>query len=182
MAGNNLGMIPITPTEFELQVKTWLEGASKELKEFRVTHCEELPGPGGEYEIDAVARFEVFGGAEITVLAECKHHRYPIERDVVMLLDAKLRETGAHKGIVFSTSRFQSGALQYAKAHGIATVQVRPGEELRYKTKESGSVSEPSLYRYIGWMITVTEEDEESRDLVADDYHGAMRKWFLATG
>ena len=56
--------VEITPTEFEKQVRNWLEGASKDLKDFSVTHLEKLEGPGGEYEIDAVAKFEVFGALQ----------------------------------------------------------------------------------------------------------------------
>jgi hypothetical protein len=39
-------------------------------------------------------------------------------------LASKIQDTSAHKGIVFSTSGFQKGALEYAKAHGISAVSV----------------------------------------------------------
>ena len=53
----------ITPAEFELQVKTWLQNCSKGLKEFSVTNLKKVEGYGGEYELDAVAEFQVFRGA-----------------------------------------------------------------------------------------------------------------------
>jgi restriction system protein len=45
-----------------------------------------------EYEIDAVARFTIFGEAEIVVLVECKHHKHPIKREALMVLMPKERD------------------------------------------------------------------------------------------
>jgi len=174
--------VEITPTEFEKQVRNWLEGASKDLKDFSVTHLEKLEGPGGEYEIDAVAKFEVFGGASILVLVECKYYSWgnPIKRDIVMLLHAKMCEVGAHKGMVFSTSPFQHGALKYAKTHGIATILVQDGKA-SYETRDRFQPPEPPPwrpdYKYIGRMLTWTEEGYGSH-LIADDYHDAIQEWF----
>lgn len=39
----------------------------------------------------------------------------------------KVQSVGAQKGVMFSTSHFQSGALAYAKTHGIALVFVTEG-------------------------------------------------------
>ncbi len=175
--------VEITPTQFEQQVRSWLAGTSKELKQFRVTHLKKLGGPGGEYEIDAVAEFDVFGGAEIVVLVECKYYKHPVKRDVVMLLDAKLRETGAHKGMIFSTARFQSGALQYAKAHKIATILVADGKAA-YCTKTYGQSREPPPwyphYEYIGWLVSLTDEQNERHQLIADDYREAIDEWLFS--
>jgi len=116
--------INIKPEEFEKQVKSWLERIHNNLRSFTITHREHLKGRNGEYEIDAVARFEISEGAEIVVLVECKRYKNPIKRDVVMLLNQKLQEMGAHKGMVFSTSGFQSGAISFAAEHKIATITV----------------------------------------------------------
>ena len=183
MTQDFIQVVDITPTEFEKQVKAWLEKSSDGLKEFRATHRKKVKGSGGEYEIDVVAEFEALGGASIVVLIECKYYSSsnPIKRDTVMILHDKVQDTGAHKGILFSTSGFQKGALEYAKARGIATVQVEDGRNIGYATKELGSAAErpPWVphYKYIGWLITLTEEGNESRHLVADDYHEAIRSW-----
>lgn len=182
MSHTTVESVEITPTEFEKQVRDWLEGASEGLRDFGVTPLKKLEGPGGEYEIDAVAKFEVLGGASIVVLVECKYYSWnnPVKRDVVMLLHAKMREVGAHKGMVFSTSPFQRGALKYAKAHGIATILVQDGKA-SYETKDRFQSPEPPPwrpdYKYIGRMLTWTEGGYRSH-LIADDYHDAIQEWF----
>ena len=55
-----------------------------------------------------------------------------------MVLEAKLRDVSAHKGMLFSTSGFQRGAVEYATAHGIATIAVVNGTWL-YETKGAGT-------------------------------------------
>lgn len=117
----------ITPIEFEQQVITWLQSVSVGYKDYEGNHRLRLSGQSGEYEIDIVARMKVLGGTEITLLVECKRYKDPIKRDVIMLLEGKLRELGAHKGIVVSTSGFQSGAIRYAGSRGIATVTLEDG-------------------------------------------------------
>lgn len=126
----------ISPTEFELLVKEFLEGAGKELKSFQVTHDAHLVSSDGEYQIDVFAEFEALG-TTIRVLVECKRHKNEIKREVVQLLFDKLRATGSHKAIIFSTSGFQSGAFQFAKEHGIALIRVIEGR-YTYVTKSAG--------------------------------------------
>jgi restriction system protein len=131
--------IKISPTEFELLVKEFLEGTGKELKNFQVVHDAHLDSSNGEYQIDVFAEFEVLG-VTFKVLVECKRHKRQIKREVVQLLFDKLRATGSHKGIIFSTSGFQSGAFQFAKEHGIALIRVIEGR-YTYFTKSSGEQS-----------------------------------------
>ena len=180
MSKKFINSVEITPEEFERQVKVWLQGSSQGLKNFRIEHLKKLGGHGGEYEIDAVAEFEVLGGALIIVLVECKYYKNPVKRDVVILLDAKVRDTGSHKGIVFTTSGFQSGALEYAKAHGIATVVVHDGRAA-YETKSIDGVGTPPPwrpnYKYVGWIMSINDNGNESYHFIADDYHDAIDEW-----
>lgn len=60
-----------------------------------------------------------------------------------MILDAKVRDVGAHKGILFSTSGFQSGALEYSRVHGLATVAVVKGTWLYMTRAEHSAPVEP---------------------------------------
>lgn len=174
----------ISPKEFEEQVGSWLRGTSQKLCKFNIIDLKKIEGAGGEYEIDAVAEFEILGGAIITVLVECKYYKSPVKRDVVMILDAKIRDTGAHKGIVFSTSGFQSGALQYAKVHGIATVHVVDGSAL-YETKGlfDRPMSPPpwvTVFKYAGYSLTYISEGSYSSHLVSDDYSDAINEWLIS--
>jgi restriction system protein len=174
--------INITPEEFEQQVKAWLAKSCDDLKSFTITHRENLEGRSGEYEIDAVARFEIFGGAEIVVLVECKRYKNPIKRDVVMLLNQKLQEIGAHKGMVFSTSGFQSGAINFATEHRIATITVQDGKT-NYHTKSYGPDVVPPpwvhISKFIGWFTDIGPNGFEHYSLVDDNNRiEPLAAWF----
>lgn len=117
----------ITPTEFELMVKSWFESVADSLEEFTAQHLETIQGSDGEFAFDVTARFTAFHGAKFLVVAECKKQKNPIKRDIVQVLNDKKRSIGAHKGFVVSTSPFQSGAQEYAMQHGIALCQVQSG-------------------------------------------------------
>lgn len=126
----------ISPKDFELLVKEYLEGAGKDLKDFRANHDVHLYKSDGEYQIDVYAEFEVIG-ATFKVLVECKRHKSDIKREVVQVLYDKIRATGAQKGMLFSTSGFQSGAYKFAEEHGIALIRVIEGR-YTYVTKSRG--------------------------------------------
>lgn len=117
----------ISAEEFELLVRSWAEAVSSTLEKLEVEHHKSLPGQDGEYTFDVVATFSAIGGAKFVTLIECKKHKHPIKREVVQILNDKLRAVGAHKGIVVSASPFQSGALEYAKSNGIGLAQVADG-------------------------------------------------------
>ena len=102
-----------------------------------------------------------------------------MERDLAIVLGAKIRDTGAHKGIIFTTSKLQRGALTYAKAHGIATIRVENGRS-HYETKSYGPVEIPPwvpTYDYIGWMVTLTEDGNEHHSLITDDRGDPLQEW-----
>jgi restriction system protein len=123
----------VTPPEYEQQVRRWLVNSKSKISKFKVAANKKLDGPGGYYQIDVLVSFVILGGARVSVLVECKHHKRPVRRDDLLILDAKLRTLHAHKGMIFSTSGFQAGAVKYAKANGIATITLRDGFSL-YET------------------------------------------------
>lgn len=114
----------VTPTEFEKYCKDILMGYAEEekLQKFSITHNIIIATDDGDYQIDVYATFWALG-VEFKVLCECKHYSSPITREKVVILADKVRSVGAHKGILISTSKFQSGAIKYAKKHGIALIE-----------------------------------------------------------
>lgn len=116
----------LTPVAFELQVKSILDGSGAHVSDYVSRHREVISAADGEYEFDVVCRFMALG-VSFTVLSECKAYKKRVERDRVQALLAKLRSVGAQKGILFSTSGFQSGAVKFAETHGIALVHVADG-------------------------------------------------------
>lgn len=174
--------VDITPEQFERQVHDWIKLSAKGLKNFVITHLHKLKGDSGEYEIDAMAEFEVFDGAAIKVLVECKRYKSAVKRDVIMILESKIRDTNSHKGIVFSTSGFQKGAIEYAQKRGIATVTVQNGNT-NYFTKAQGhGPAKPppwvKLSKYIGWFTTFDDKSNPSFSLIDDDRRDPLVEWF----
>jgi len=174
--------LQITPTEFETLVLGWLRNFDRSLTDFTIVHSKLTEGDSGDYEIDVHIEFSVFGGAMITVLVECKRYRNPVKRDVVMLLDAKLRDTGAHKGIVFATSGFQSGAIRYATKRGIAVVDVADGDSNYYVRAEGVTNAKPPPWvdspDFIGQFMQSVDEKSTSSSVISDSRYDPLVEWF----
>ena len=122
------GPTEITPVEFELFVKSHLDKQGCILNNFRTEHLENLTGVDGDYVMDVTARFEAFD-VNFLVVIECKRYTTkPVERSEVQALQQKKLSVGAHKAMVYTTSRFRSGAVEFAQVHGIALVQLKADE------------------------------------------------------
>jgi len=174
-------MIPadLTPAQFEEHVQAWLQASGQTLAGFEVSRLEPVAGSSGEYEIDVTARFVVFGGAEIQVLVECKHHKHPIKRDVVMVLESKLRDTKAHKGMIFSTAPFQRGALTFAGNHRIATLHVSDAG-IQYMTK-SFTTERPTTTpgSAVAWLCSPNEEGTQF-SIVSGRENEKLGQWLIS--
>ena len=172
----------ITPTEFEELVLTWLRRCgSGDNQQIDAEHSGVIQGVGGAYKIDVLVKLTIFSGAVVAVLVECKHQVRPVERADVMVLEGKLRDVGAHKGMLFSTSGFQKGALQYAAARGIATVAVVSGKWL-YETKDvgSGPAEPPPWVRfepYEGIIMSSTDKAISCHTINLAQLD-ALKEWF----
>lgn len=114
----------LMPIEFEKYCYDFLNGyAQKEgLQDFKITHNTKLKASDGKYQIDVYAEFTAMG-SRFKVLCECKKYKNRVNRDKVAILHRKLESIGAQKGILISTSDFQSGAVEYGKAHGITLIK-----------------------------------------------------------
>lgn len=119
----------MTPTEFEeytvaeLNKQFEVEGISN----YSFKHNVIKKAYDGSYQIDGEIRFTLMG-VDYDTLVECKHYRNPVERKEIQVLYDKIRATGAQKGIFVTTSSFQSGAIKYAKEHGIALISIVDGK------------------------------------------------------
>jgi restriction system protein len=157
--------ITLTPREYELEVKKLIDAWGASLVSYESAHLEQLAGADGEYAIDIVARFSALG-ADFVVLVECKHKGRKVERQDVQVLHSKVQSLGAHKGILFSTTDFQSGAIEYAHAHGIALVQMAGGDTCWFTKGIEPSPPPPwaNVPKYVGWWhngntISLLSED-----------------------
>ena len=167
----------ISPEQYEQHVRIWLESAAGTLQEFSATHRQVLPGSDGEYEIDVVVRFQALQ-IPFLVLVECKRHGRPIERDVVQVLNDKVRSTGANKGILFSTSKFQSGALEYAVKHGIALIQLIDGNALimgRSGDPLPGEPLFPNRPDFFGMCYSLSTDGKRTFSSIAPDDFAVLK-------
>ena len=160
----------ISPVEFEVFCVEVLRSYAAEdhLKDFIIRHNVKKESPDGTYQIDIFASFTALG-VEVKCLCECKQYSSPVKRERVELLETRLKSLGMHKGILLSTSGFQSGAIQYAKAHGIALIQVFDHSCLKYSHSAGPNVevdeNEPLKYIEDHWppyrAICFSDETEE---------------------
>jgi restriction system protein len=109
--------------EFELYVAEFMRRETTTLPGATVEHLKKIKGLDGTYEIDVLLTFQV-AGALYKTLIECKKHSHPIKRDLVQVLADRVRSLGAQKGMIFTTSSYQTGAIEYGQAHGISLVTV----------------------------------------------------------
>lgn len=139
-------------------VVAYLQSLKGNLQEFSVQHRTSLSGPDGEFELDALARFEALG-AEFLVAVECKHHRNPVKRELVQVLRDRVRSLSLHKGILFSTGGFQKGAIEYAASQRIALVHFTEGGPV-FEAKANLAPAGP-LREYDAYFVTLDENGNE---------------------
>ena len=174
--------VEVTPEAYEKQVVSWLSSAGARLPKFSVGHLKKVQGNGGEYSIDGWVEFEIFDGAKMSVLVECKRHGRPVERDVVLGVHAKASAVGAQKSMIFSTSGFQSGAVEFASSVGMALVVFVSGK-MTYETRSREPLSEQNypydLLRFAGQIIQISE-GKTTISYVDKDRIAPLSDWFLS--
>jgi len=115
----------ISPQEFEqLCLKLLMETEDfTNLNNVLIKHNVKEKADDGEYQLDGYIEY-IYLGMKMKVIVECKRYQNSVEREKVMILHRKLHSLGAQKGVLMSTSGFQSGAVEYANKHGLALFQV----------------------------------------------------------
>lgn len=116
----------MSAARFEEFVVGLFSAVSDRVTDMRVTLHEKITGVDGTYDFDATVRFTL-GAMDFLVLVEAKKHGSPIKRELVQIFHSKILSVGAHKGAMISTAPYQSGALKFAKTHGIAVATVTEG-------------------------------------------------------
>jgi restriction system protein len=135
----------ITSTEFEKYIISVLKKQFQQegISNYSFTHNVHKVVYDGSYQIDGEIKFSCMG-ADYVTLVECKKFKGPIKRELIQTFHGKIISTGAHKGIFVTTSYFQSGALLYAKEHGIALISIVDGV-LRYEARSTDWEQNPVL-------------------------------------
>lgn len=162
--------VQLSPRDYEKAVKAYLDAMGEQLLEYRSEHREKPDGPGGEYEIDVTVRFTALG-VDFLVLVECKHYRRKVEREVFQVLHDKIRLLGAHKGMVFTTSGFQSGALEYAEVHGVAAIWMKDGRT--EVIRKADGLPELPPRPPVGWLLGSGGRES----LISAEYGANLRRF-----
>jgi hypothetical protein len=124
----------ITPEEFEEYVAQLLSSTEPVVDNLTVMIHDKIEGSDGAYDFDATVRYQL-AGVSFLVLVEAKRHKNPIKRELVQVLHQKVQSVGGHKGVMISTAPYQTGAVKFARAHGIALVTVTEGR-FTYETRD----------------------------------------------
>ena len=137
----------MTATEFETICMRILSkyAEAEMLKDLIIVHDKVIKTSDGSYQIDVYAEFTAFG-SKIKVLCECKKYKRKVDREKVAVLHRKLESIGAHKGILISVNGFQSGAIEYAKAHGIALITMDGSSRGDYHFEHNTYAQSPSHF------------------------------------
>lgn len=174
--------LEISPTQFEIIVRDWIENTDHQLASLDVLHNQNIEADDGTYQIDVIAKFEAFG-ADFIVIIECKKHKNNIPRSMVQILKDKVSSIGAHKGMLFATTGFQSGAITYAEKHGIALIKITDGMA-NYETRSiEKSTVLPDLNnspKFMGWFVS--SRQDEGSNISAIDFRNKDIFDFIEAG
>lgn len=61
----------------------------------------------------------------LKTIIECKRWKQKVDRQVIDVLAASIKDLGANKGVIFTTVGYEEGAVQYAKSENIDVLVVR---------------------------------------------------------
>lgn len=151
-------VLDMTPTEFEKHSLRVLTEQLHNIDGCIFQHDKIIEVDDGNYQIDGYIEFELMG-IRYKTLIECKHYKTSISREKVAVLYDKIRACGANKGVLVSSSNFQSGAVQYASKHGIALIQLTDADSI-YETRSAfsehsfDSLKKKKTGAYVGVMQT----------------------------
>jgi restriction system protein len=136
-----------------------------DLIDWAVRHLDLGEGLDGTYIMDITARFQL-PGMDFLILSECKRHKDPVKRSDIQVLLTKLQSTGAQKGVVVAATGFQRGALEFARARGIACVRLIDNA-WTYITRHATATTPPVLTgAYSGYAITPDGDGDYSFTLL----------------
>ncbi len=150
----------MSPQEFEMHCLEMLRELATDLQGYRIEHNKVYEADDGSFQLDGYIEYSVFGVLYKTII-ECKKYQSPIKRSQIQALKDTISSTGAHKGIFISTSSFQSGAMQYAKKHGIALMQIIDGFLITVQNSAIKTLDYSKLFKIPKYVFAYYDLDLE---------------------
>lgn len=157
-------VLDMTPTEFEKYSLHILQEQLQSIENCVFQHNKIIEVDDGNYQIDGYIEFELMG-IRYKILVECKHYKTSISREKVAVLYDKIRACGANKGVLVSSSNFQSGAIHFASKHGIALIQLTDSEN-RYETRSEFSLQDCldlKKYKKVSSYVGVMQVSDDNK-------------------
>lgn len=107
---------------------------SKKSKLFKKKKYKSCDGTDSTIEIDVSIETYLNKDSKpsILTLIECKDYSHSVDVSEVRDFYGRILQLNAHKGIMFSTAKFQEGAYKYANAKNIGLVRVSPDESIEW--------------------------------------------------
>lgn len=131
-------VIELSPTDYEKFcvniLRNQMTPGFTSAESLIVEHHKIIKKDEQKYEFDIYCQFTVGNMATIKMAGECKRHSNKVPREKLQAFRQKMTDAGIHKGIFFSTSGFQSGAITYAKNNGIALCQLTSENDMNIIT------------------------------------------------
>lgn len=132
-----------TSRDYELLIHKVIEQEMSGIigvEDLEIIHSAKMKGLSGyEHQIDVAYRFKIWK-TEILIIVECKQYQKNVGVDDLLEFRSRIEDLRAHKGVFITSSGFQSGALEFAKANRIALFVVR-GTIFEYRAYMLGTVS-----------------------------------------
>jgi hypothetical protein len=165
----------INPDAYELMVKSLLEAKLRRtgLGTFESYHLKKYKGKSGqEHEIDVSFEIKV-GDLELLFLAECKKYQRRVGVDDIMAFSYRMKDIGAHKGLLVTTHGFQAGVTTIAKSERIALLVAAKGRIIKTWV---GLVARDFTYWISSFLFEVSE-DGLDRHLIGQRYISCNQTW-----
>lgn len=151
-----------TSTDYEKLVESLLQqelGGLHGIKIIELARNVPMKGLSGyTHQIDVMYRLHLWL-TELLVLVECKKYARRVGIDDLLEFKSRLDDLRAHKGVFVTSSNYQSGAIEFAKANRIALLVV------------DGTKTLPIMYS----LASLTEEEKCQHQL--KEIHKAYKDW-----
>lgn len=144
--------------------KTWRElqeavGEIMQQCNFTVEIEKKVDTIRGSVEIDVYAH-EIVDGRTYTIIGECKYWKASIPQNVIHALRTVVNDSGVNKAYIITTSKFQSGALDFIKQTNIELVTWQEFQNVFFKS----------------WYINYFSK--KLKDIVSSKYNPAALQFF----
>ncbi len=126
--------LDISPYDYEIYcmelLKRQMLPGFTDAEDVIIEHNKIIEKDEQRYQFDIYCKFSIGKLAVILLAGECKRYKNKVAREKIQAFRQKLTDAGIHKGVFFSTSGYQSGAITYAQNNNIALCQFTTKKDL----------------------------------------------------